>query len=569
MKLSNSTIINNPPYRWVVKNNIKEVIQTSLIGQENLLYEQATRQPLKDNNARTLFTMTLSDNRKVFVKRYKLNNLREVLKSFWFSSKAMREYQRADYLRSKEVLTVTPLAVLEKKERGITTGAFLLLENLDNCIDLKEMLSKSLESSMKKDILIALTNLIKQIQEIGFFHKDLHIGNVLVNTVPSSPVKLYLIDLHRGKIIRKLTRAKEDYNLAQMSYSLWGILPFTDVVRFLQVSRSDLNPPVFHSFLRRLFKIIEGLRHRHWRSRTKRCLKSSTGFSIYQDQTYRIFSKRGLVPEGLIELVRRHQEQVKHKQNLVKYSTYRAISRVNSPETNDVLVKEYRYSLNSRLANLFRMHRAQRSWLAANGFRVRGIPTPEALALIDARRSFLPDRGYLILREIKDAQPLDQYVQTAFSNNSTLKALLEYKREFIENLVRLIKAMYRRGIFSYDLKANNIMVQSNNGRWEFNILDLDRVTFTRRVSLARQMKNLAQLNAATPRIITRTDRMRFFNYYSVGEKDLPDRQKKQIVRKLMWLTIKRKDIWPTNSHRDTKTGTETEATKQTNSTEPI
>lgn len=550
MKLIDSIIIDRPPYHWVIKNEAREIIQSALVGQEHLLFEQAKQEPLKDNNARTLFTMVLPDNRKVFIKRYKLNHGWPMLKAWLLGSKARLEYQMADYLKSQEVLTVSPLAVLEKRELSITTEAFLILEHLDNCVNLKDTLVQPQALPARKQGLTRLANFIKQIQGIGFLHKDLHIGNVLVDVKAPVSAMFYLIDLHRSKAIRKLSKANKNDNLAQISYSLWGVRPFTDVVRFLREVRSDLDPPGFRSFLRYLTGIIAKLRHRHWKSRTKRCLKSSTGFSITPAQGYRIFARRNLTPESLVELVRKHLEQVEQKQNLVKYSTYRAISRVNSVEINDGLVKEYRYTLVQQLKNLFRMHRARKSWLAANGFRVRQIPTPINFALLESTKSILMDRSFIIIKEIKDAQPLDEYVKTAFSNGSEPAGLLRRKKEFIKDLAGELRRMHLKGVFHYDMKANNILVQQTNHNRTYNFLDLDRISFSRGVSLARRFKNLAQINASIPSIITRTDRLRFYNYFFTRVREIPDQQKKRSIRKLMRLTIKRRDIWPGNNRRD-------------------
>ncbi|MEK7449329.1 MAG: hypothetical protein AAB019_07575 [Planctomycetota bacterium] len=114
-QLYNFITIKQPPYRWVVREDIKRLINQALIGRETNLQ---ARQVLKDNNARTLFFTTIPFLGEVFVKQYKLNDWWSILKASWWRSQAMNELLMAKYLHNRDVLSVQPLAVLEKKKMG-------------------------------------------------------------------------------------------------------------------------------------------------------------------------------------------------------------------------------------------------------------------------------------------------------------------------------------------------------------------------------------------------------------------------------------------------------------------
>ena len=566
-QLYNFITIKQPPYRWVVREDIKRLINQALIGRETNLQ---ARQVLKDNNARTLFFTTIPFLGEVFVKQYKLNDWWSILKASWWRSQAMNELLMAKYLHNRDVLSVQPLAVLEKKKWGFTVDAFLVLEKINNALTLKDFFSQPLGGTsgpgmfpemsdylVRQDILKRLGQLVRQAHQVNFFHKDLHLGNVLL-TFSFQPActtmdigagrdepQLYLIDLHRSLVAGGLSDIRKIYNLAQMSYSINLVCPFTDVIRFLKAYRQfDFRPPVFRKLVRRIAVLMEKFRLRHYASRAKRCLKDSSEFMVYRDDRYKIFMRRGTTPGKIMELIEKHKNFVQQAPGkLFKHSIGRSISVQSWDEEAKIFIKEYRYSFMSRLKNLFRRPAARRSWVAARGLALRRINTPEPLSLVESRPGGVGN-SYLFLKEIPDARPANQFVIKFFEKISSPVELIKEKKKFVKQMAEAVRSLHRQGVFHADLKANNILVGVEGGEPLFYFVDLDRVEFLREVKWSQRIKNLAQLNAAMPAALTRADRLRFFNEYSRALPGYEASQKKDLIKRIMKITIARHHLWP-------------------------
>ena len=81
------------------------------------------------------------------------------------------------------------------------------------------------------------------------------------------------------------------------------------------------------------------------------------------------------------------------------------------------VVKWRWYRWYESLAHLFVPHALRRAWRAAHGFHVRGLPTPQAAALVERRWLGMVRSAFLIQEEVVDAQPLDRYLWGEFGPN--------------------------------------------------------------------------------------------------------------------------------------------------------
>ncbi|MFH1231081.1 MAG: hypothetical protein V1709_06240, partial [Planctomycetota bacterium] len=70
------------------------------------------------------------------------------------------------------------------------------------------------------------------------------------------------------------------------------------------------------------------------------------------------------------------------------------------------------------------------------------------------------------------------------------------------------------------------------------------VEFPMELSIDERLINLSQLNASVSEVMTKADRLRFYRFYSEGEKELPYKDEKTIIGQIMALTIKRHHFWP-------------------------
>jgi hypothetical protein len=63
------------------------------------------------------------------------------------------------------------------------------------------------------------------------------------------------------------------------------------------------------------------------------------------------------------------------------------------------------------------------------------------------------------------------------------------------------------------MKTCNIVVLRKGEGWDFRLLDLEDVLLDKKPGDKLLFKTLLQLNTSTPRVVTRTDRLRFYSEY--------------------------------------------------------
>jgi tRNA A-37 threonylcarbamoyl transferase component Bud32 len=564
MKLSPPVPKPSEHYRWYIAPEQSSIFTKSgLNGREERIIKAANMNIQQDGKTRTIFLLPIQEDFRFLVKRYKIFNSLERIKSFISPSKAAHEFKMHRYLKAKGIPVSQPIAYLENRHGIKLLESYLFLTEIPNAVNLKQFVSERspLPITLKKQLLKKLGEIIRQIHMADFSHDDLHIGNILVS-VENNPAageeprfKLYLTDFHRSRRFN-MTAIHKINNLGMLCYSLRLIFPLTDIVRFLTYYRSlDIRKETIKPFVKHVLQAAERIKLRHWASRTKRCLKPSSNFSIdtiilpdshnSRNDKLKIYHKR-LFPIGKItELVKSHMELTPTE--LFKVTSKRVISVLNISETEKCYVKEYRYLIKNILANIFRLHPAKSDWKAHNGLKVRGVHAPDALAMCERKIGPFVLKAYIITKEIKDSLPSGQYALA----NLTANTPPETKKRYLKELAGEIAHLHQRGIYHADLKANNILVTeikqpgSETIDWAFNFIDLDRVRFDKgTIDLSERMKNLAQLNAATPGVITNADRLRFLHLYLACFDPLPSVRQKDIISEIINQTILRNHFWP-------------------------
>jgi len=563
MKLSPVTK-QSEQHRWYVAPEQSSVFtKAGLHGREERVIKAANMNIQQDSKTRTIFLLPIQEDLRFLVKRYKIFNSLERIKSFISSSKAAHEFKMHRYLKAKFIPVSQPIAYLENRRGSKLLESYLFLTEIPNAVTLKQFVTERnpLPIILKKQLLKKLGEMMRQVHMADFSHDDLHIGNILVS-IENNPAageeprfKLYLTDFHRSRRIN-LTAIKKINNLGMLCYSLRLVFPLTDIVRFLTYYRSlDIRKETIKPFVKHVLQASERVKFRHWISRTKRCLKQSGEFST--DTTafpqpgengssmFKVYHKRLLPINRITELVKSHMEL--KPEELFKTTPKRVISVLTLSETEKCYVKEYRYSIKNIFADIFRMHSAKSDWFAHNGLKVRGIHAPEALAMCEKRVGPFVLKAHIITKEIKDALPSGQYA----SINLTADTLPAIKKRYLKELAGEIAHLHQKGIYHADLKANNILVaeiknvKEDDIDWAFHFIDLDRVRFDKgAIDWSERIKNLAQLNAATPGIITNADRLRFLHFYLSCFEPLPSVRQKEIIAEVMKQTILRNHFWP-------------------------
>ena len=240
-------------------------------------------------------------------------------------------------------------------------------------------------------------------------------------------------------------------------------------------------------------------------SRSKRCVLKSTVFEVARTWRERYCGRRDFGHAAARELIARHLSENDDPAIIKKTSKSMLTTHASSGQT--LCVKGYRFrGPVYALLNLFRTSRALKSWIAANGLIVRGLLTPQPLAIIEKRFGPIVRENFYICRWL-DAPELNTYITGRQWSEPD-------KKQFIRSLAHTIARLHAQGIYHGDLKSNNILVRAHAASWDFFFIDLDRVSFSRPLTFERRANNLAQINASVADVMTLRDRLRFFRMYS-------------------------------------------------------
>ena len=455
---------------------------------------------IKESRLRWATILTLPNGRRIFFKKDRIKGWFDSLKALLLPSKARREWFIAYRLRKSNLPIPRPLGWMERVRWGWLKESYYLSEAIGSGVSFIEDSIKKRESFWT----IELAKTVRKVHEAGLFHKDLHAGNFLWNGE-----SFYLIDLHRAKILNVLSLKQRLWNLSQLFHSLRSAWEEEEQIKFIE-KYFDGEPVYFQKkeeLLKKIHSLMDHLQKRQWQSRTKRCLKESTEFSIKKEKGVLYHHRKDFPLGHLKEVIEEHRHFVKERPlTLVKNSSEITISILKDGE-NNLCVKQFRYPhIWDRMKEQFRHSKGLKAWIAANGLRARGIPSLRPLALVEKRSWSGLKESYFLLETFEKDQELDRYILKGFSHHRE-------KRLFIKTFAQWLSNFHKMGLYHQDMKTCNILISKTEETWNFHLLDLEDVRLNERVDERRLLKNFLQLNTSTPRIMTRMDRLRFFREY--------------------------------------------------------
>ena len=501
-------------WRWTIAEDAAQWLSPTLLDDpEVFLLHNFSQGPLKESLVR-MACIIPGPKGDLFLKRYKIRGFKEMLKYLVVPSKARNEWQMAQQALAKGILTPVPLAMAERRKRRLLQDALLITQAIVPSAPLIELIPEK----GQEELFFGTARLLRGAHEAGLFHQDLHAGNILVGMTEK---KLYLIDLHRSRFLRSVSRRRRRWNLAQFFYSLQAWLSPEDKMAFLQQydEEEDILKGKLEQGLKEIERQEQRIHRRHMRSRTKRCLKESGGFYVATEQGWQIWGRRGWKPQGLLKIVTRHRAIVdKGKEGLIKADRRTAITLFNYKETR-LCVKEYRYPGPWQpWKELFRRSKGRKGWLMGNGLVVRGIGGVIPQALLEKRRRGLLQEAFLIMETPPGYSELDRYLVMAFAaqrDDTRREAFLDAFADFMAHL-------YLQGIIHRDLKTCNIMVREGSDTWHFGLVDMDDVRLDKKINLRRFLKGLIQLHTSTPLFMEMSDRIKFLRRYLqlIGRDDI-------------------------------------------------
>lgn len=463
--------------------------------------EQAARVIKKGNHR--IVERILLENVDLHAKTNYLHNMRARLRRFLRPSKAQLEFSVLRELGNAGVKSLEPLAWAEKAP--LFGESVLYTRTLGDSETLEEFWKKSwttMDPKSKHKICKHFSILLAQMHRSGLFHPDPHPGNILVM---SHSLDLRIIDLHNP--IRKrnptITHRKMDIS----GWAQWGNLRLEtrDLVRILKhyLSASQLGD--FKFWWNSIASLALARQSRFWARQEPLCLhsghrrftrirgngKSGIALAEYGPMVAKVsefFSNRGIPQTPMPVLKSSPSSQV--------YQT--------PCEGKGIIIKVIprKKGLKGFILRLLGNDPAKRQWYWSNALRLRLLPTPRILGWYYDSKS---KRSFVLAEELAGALQLDRWLEHTGEN-------LFLKRSMIRKMANAVRTLHQRGIYNRDMKAANVMVDSQMGiHW----VDLGGMGHLATTDILRRFKDLARLAGsfwASPRI-SHSDRLRFLKSY--------------------------------------------------------
>ena len=465
-----------------------------------LAVQKAGGRVVKESRLRWAAVFNLPEEQRVFIKRDKTKGWAEALKYLLVPSKGRKEWFIAYQLRKRALPVPRPLGWMERAHRGFVTESYYFSEAIGPGTSLMDTLESSGEIPIEP-----LAKAVKGFHDAGLFHKDLHAGNFLWDGE-----SFFLTDLHRAEIVRSLSLEQRLWSLSQIFHSLRFQERKSDLVRFLDVyfAADPLYPRVKETYIQKILSSMEDLRKRWWKSRTKRCLKKSTEFSVERMEEMTVYHRRDFPLDRIKEVVDRHEMIIRDRpSDLLKHAPESIVSLVNGEE-GTICVKQFRHPRSAgRLKDLFRKSKGLKAWVAGNGLKVRDLPSLSVMACAEKKDAFGRKESYLLMEASEQGTEMDRFLLRGFEG-------FRRRRLFIKAFARWISGLHQRDLYHRDMKTCNIVVSEEEGGWKFRLLDLEDVRLDRKVGEKDLFDNLLQINTSVPRGITLTDRLRFYREYN-------------------------------------------------------
>lgn len=138
---------------------------------------------------------------------------------------------------------------------------------------------------------------------------------------------------------------------------------------------------------------------------------------------------------------------------------------------------------NRIIYSCMRQTKAHRAYRHAQYMTAMGVDTPEEVAYIETRRHTLIDKTYFISR-YSDYTPLTE-VTSQFPNGDS--------RQILSAFADFAASLHKKGILHHDFNQSNVLYKRVEDRYEFQIIDINRMSFKRVLSKRQCMRNLKRL----------------------------------------------------------------------------
>ncbi|MBZ0110360.1 MAG: hypothetical protein K8F52_17050 [Candidatus Scalindua rubra] len=135
----------------------------------------------------------------------------------------VRELSICEAVSKGGIKTTEIIAIIKCKVFGPLYKFRLITREITESIDLVELLLHSGENQLfdqKKQIINELAKAVNDMHNVGIYHADLHLKNILVKSDPGGGVQVYIIDLDKSKQYEKISFQRRMKNIMRLDRSV-------------------------------------------------------------------------------------------------------------------------------------------------------------------------------------------------------------------------------------------------------------------------------------------------------------------------------------------------------------
>lgn len=449
---------------------------------------------LHENSRRRIVAVESSEDGRLVVKRFldagRSRKVRHRLRALVGRSPADREWRVLSRLHAAGVPVPEPVG------RGVLPDGDPLL--VTRWVKGEPLADAVRERGRRRRVLVALGEAVAAMHAAGIQHRDLHQGNVLA--VGDAVV---LLDFQRARRLR--SRRSRLRDLGWLDASLRGVLSTPDRVR-LRVAAFGLDRAIDANAARQIRAVGEAAARRvrqHARSRTRHSLRAGRRFEALAGAGRHGLCDRRLGAEGLAAALAAHRRALADADaRVIKNDGRSRITGIEIPGRR-LVVKEIppRNPLRP-LADAVRGSAGWRAWRGGHGLAARGIGVALPQAYLERRRFGLPVSSLIVLEDLRPDVGADVSDREGFDPVAVVVAL-----------GRLAERLHEAAVDHGDLKASHVYLRRGPHGLATRLIDLEGVRFPRRLSRARRLQALAELNASLPDAFPDSARRRAFADY--------------------------------------------------------
>jgi len=173
----------------------------------------------------------------VVVKQYRVGCPGCLVKNIFRGSAGRKAWVAGNGLRVYGLNTPLPLALCEEKRSGITTGSYLIMEEVKDSLEVDRYILKNFSNRKdlrkKSELIRAFAKILGEMHSYNIFHHDLKTCNIMVKEKGKS-FDFTFLDFDNVSFNEDMAVSKRVKNLIQINLSTPRLFTLADRLRFLK-----------------------------------------------------------------------------------------------------------------------------------------------------------------------------------------------------------------------------------------------------------------------------------------------------------------------------------------------